>query len=285
MHDRMTRLARPGATPVLCIPGFATNSNIVAVHPDGESLFDHLYAAGFDAWRVELYGDGIVPRALDEIPRAVEHVLAETGAERVHLVGGSLGGTLIYALLAHRPELAVDKVVALASPLDWVVKPPWIAAFGRLGPVLSRVPMRGTRLQARLALPVAARLAPSLLRLYMNVDHVDIGNSDVLFEIVEDPTPGMNAEVARWVRRGALVVEGVEVASALRGWDRPVLAVAGSGDGIAPPETCQSAVEVLPAGEYLLVGDPKDPWSHADLFVGRSARQHVFEPVAAFLRG
>ncbi len=285
MRQAMTRLARPGAPPVLCIPGFATNSNIVAVHPDGVSLFDHLHAFGFDAWRVELSADGLAARALDELPDAIRHVQAETGAERVHLVGGSLGGTLIYAALAHDPALPVDRVVALASPLDWVEKPPWIAAFGRLGPLLGRVPMRGTKLQARLALPLASRLAPGLLRIYLNVDHIDLERADVLFSIVEDPTPGMNLEISRWVRNGHLVVRGLAIGRAAASWPRPVLVVTGNGDGIAPPATCATAVAAFPGGEHLAVGRPDDPWSHADLFVGHTARAEVFEPAAQFLAG
>src|SRR5262245_12554398 len=101
-----------GAEPVLLVPGVASNRFNMDLS-DQRSLARFLAEAGHDTWCVELRGRGLStkPRlftrfrwdwSFDEyveqdLPVAIDEVLRATRAERIHLVGFSLGGAVVYA--------------------------------------------------------------------------------------------------------------------------------------------------------------------------------------------
>ena len=66
----------------------------------------------------------------------------------------------------------------------------------------------------------------------------------------------------------------------------PVLCIIGDADGIVPPAAALAALGVLghDAVDVLEVGDDRDGYAHADLFIAREARERVFEPMRAWLR-
>jgi len=286
---------RGDGEPVLMVPGFAMNPFILGFHPRGRSLMEHMHDAGFDPWSVELRGlgrnkggdrrqIGLSERALVDLPTAIQHVRERTGAERVHLVGCSLGGSIVYGMLANSPEEAVGKVISIGGPLWWKDPPTVVRAFSLLGPVLGRLPMRGTRQLARSAVPVLTRFAPSLLRLYINPQNVDLSQPDELVKTVENPAPRINRQLAAWIRHGRLRIGGLDIVLGVDRVKNPLLLVTGSGDGIAPVSACAPVLEAWGGPTEHLHVDGQHPWSHGDLFIGHEAEQKVFEPMAAFLR-
>ena len=281
--------------PVLMVPGFAMNPFILGFHPRGKSFMHFVRDAGFDAWSVELRGlgrnkggrrrdVGLAERALLDRPRAIQHVRERTGAERVHLVGCSLGGSLVYTLLAHEPDAPIGHVISMGGPLWWKDPPALVRAFSRLGPVIGRVPMRGTRHLARAALPVISRTAPFLLKLYLNPDNVDLSQPDELVKTVENPAPRINRQLAAWIRAGRLNLKGLDIVEGVGKVHNPLLLVTGSGDGIAPASACVPVLEAWGGRSQHLHVDGPHPWAHADLFIGHEAETKVFQPVVDFLR-
>jgi len=213
-------------------------------------------------------------------------VRLETGQDKVDLVGCSLGATMVYAYLAHHTEdHGVGQVIAMGGPLRW--DDPHLAvriAFSsaRLAGLL---PVKGTRLLARAALPLLVRV-PSLLGLYMNADRIDLSRADQLVNTVEDPVPFINRQVARWIKAGDLIVGGVNVTHALPRVVGPdVLCVLANRDGIVPPAAARSVETILGADRVhvLEVGEDDAWYAHADLFIGDSCQQDVFEPMRAWL--
>jgi pimeloyl-ACP methyl ester carboxylesterase len=199
-------------------------------------------------------------------------------------VGCSLGGALLYTMLAHSPQAPVGRLVAVASPLRWETRHPLVQLFSALGPLLGRVPVRGSRPAARVGLPVLGRLAPGLLSLYLTAEKLDFSAADELVRTVENPHAHINRQLAAWIRRRDLVVEGLNVREALARVENPLLLITASDDGIVPPRTAQSVLAAIGGvAEHLHVGGPGDPWSHVDLFVGRGARERVYRPVADWL--
>ena len=84
--------------PVLIVHSLVSRSYILDLRP-GNSLVEYLTAAGLDVymldWGVpdELDADNDLERYVDfYLPRAVEAVLRESGAEEVTLMGYCLGG-------------------------------------------------------------------------------------------------------------------------------------------------------------------------------------------------
>lgn len=289
----------PARRPVVLVPGYAMNSFILGFHPGGQSLVEYLAADGLDVWTADLRGQGASRRAgwrrgtfglrqlaLDDLPRSLARVRAETGHSSVDVVGCSLGASMVYAYLAHHPhDHGVGHVIAMGGPLRWE-DPHLLLRVAFSSPRLAGLlPVKGSRLLARAALPVL-RNVPALLGLYMNADRIDLSRVDRIVNTVEDPVPFINRQMARWIQDGDLKVGGLNVTDALpqvRGPD--VLCVLANGDGIVPPSVARSVQDVLGHArvDVLEVGDASHRYAHADLFIGDSCQRDVFEPMRAWL--
>src|SRR5262245_23421130 len=111
--------------PVLLVHGFGQNR--YAWHLPARSLANHLARAGFDVFNLDLRGHGRsrhfgarAPRHVDDyitedLPYAVEEVLAQSGKRPTFIVGHSLGGLVSYAAA---PSLAggVAGIASIGSP-------------------------------------------------------------------------------------------------------------------------------------------------------------------------
>lgn len=290
----------PGRNPIALIPGYAMNSYILGFHPSGPSMVEHLVGAGFEVWTANLRGQGgsrptgtparygLGELALVDLPRVFDHILEETatGAERVDPIGCSLGGSLVYAWLAHHPvDHRCGRVVAIGGPLRWDHVSPLLRGAFVSGHLAGAVPIVGTRRMAALALPVLKRI-PGALSMYMNVDGIDLANIGSLVQTVDDPVPYINRQLARWIRDRDLRVRGVDVLAGLRNVeDAQFLAILANRDGIVPPSAARSIVGAVGEARatVLEIGTEANWYAHADLFIGRSAVRDVFEPLERWL--
>lgn len=282
--------------PVLIIPGYGMNDFIFRFHPTGASLIGHLAAGGLDVWSANLRGQGrsrpttrhpdrygLAEQALEDLPAAIDFVRAQTGAERVHLIGCSLGATLVYGYLAHHPDAPVGAIVSMGGPLRWAALHPLLRAAFRSSRLAGALPIRGTRSLAGAVLPIARRIPP-LLTIYMTPRRIDLSRADELVQTVEDPVPQLNAELARWFRRVDLELAGRNVTAALGAVDRRVLCVVARQDGIVPPAAALAVCEAMPGRvDVLAVGDEARRYAHADLFISEGVQQDVFEPMLQWL--
>jgi len=291
--------AEPAARPVLIVPGYGMNSYIFGFHPQGDSMVECLAARGLEVWTVDLRGQGrsirargnnrygMAELAIEDLGAAIAHVLANTatGARTVDIVGCSLGTALMFAHLACVPDAPVHALVSMAGLVTWMGAHPVVRfAFG--SPLLmGLMRMRNTRQLARFALPVVARVAPSLLSVYLNERSTDLSQTAKMVQTVEDPHPIINREIAEWLKRGDLVIRGVNVSRKLPSMNHPFFCVVANDDGIVLPVTSRHTYDVIgsPIKRLLLVGDPEQPIAHADLFLCNGAQDRVFAPVADFL--
>lgn len=293
-------LAR-GRRPVVMIPGYAMNTFILAFHPDGDSMVEYLVRDGFEVWTANLRGQGDSRRldgagrygfgelALTDLPRVFDFVRDNSEAEVTELdaIGCSLGASLLYAYLAHHADdHGLGALVAIGGPLRWDATHPLMRfAFGNPR-IAGAARIRGTRRMARIALPLLKRV-PKVLSLYMHADMVDMSQVDQLVKAVEDPVPHLNRQISWWMKQKDLRVGGLNVTQGLaRVRGLPVLCIIGNADGIVPPAAALSVRGVLghDAVDVLEVGDDRDGYAHADLFIAREARERVFEPMRAWLR-
>jgi polyhydroxyalkanoate synthase len=111
--------------PVLLVHGFAQNR--YAWHLPARSFANHLAAAGFDVFNLDLRGHGrsrhfgsrrahgVEDYVTEDLPAAVEEVQALSGRRPVWIVGHSLGGLVGYA---SAPMLAgaVGGIASIGSP-------------------------------------------------------------------------------------------------------------------------------------------------------------------------
>jgi pimeloyl-ACP methyl ester carboxylesterase len=298
-RHRMPGQVDPARRPLVLVPGYAMNSFILGFHPRGDSLIEYLTRHGHDVWTADLRGQGASVRdawrrgtfglrqlALEDLPRSLARVRLETGQDKVDLVGCSLGATMVYAYLAHHTEdHGVGQVIAMGGPLRWDDPHPAVRIAFSSARLAGLLPVKGTRLLARAALPLLVRV-PALLGLYMNADRIDLSRADQLVNTVEDPVPFINRQVARWIKAGDLIVGGVNVTHALPRVVGPdVLCVLANRDGIVPPAAARSVETILGADRVhvLEVGEDDAWYAHADLFIGDTCQQDVFEPMRAWL--
>lgn len=289
----------PQRRPVLIVPGYGMNDFIFGWHPQGRDMVRCLAETGLEVWVVTLRHQGRSRRtarpapppglrayALEDLPAAVQGVLSHSHsqADRVDLVGASLGGTVAYAHLALSDEHQVATLIAIGAPLQWITLHPLLAVAFRSRRLARVLPMAGVRHTARAAFPLLARV-PGVLSLYMNTDHVDLRQASELSRTVDDPHPVVNRDIAQWVRDRDVVIDGVRVSEALAEVRLPLLVLLANRDGISPPDAVLSARDAWGGQdvEVLEVGTPEDWYAHADLFIAPEAPQRVFEPMAAWL--
>lgn len=289
----------PGSRPVLIVPGYGMNSYIFGFHPRGPSMIDCLSARGLEVWTVDLRGQGrsirargnnrygLADLAIEDLGTAIAHVLAhtKTGATSVDIVGCSLGTALAFAHVAAVPSAPVHALVSMAGLVTWRAAHPLVRfAFGSPR-LVGLMRIRNTRRLARFALPLLTKVAPSLLSVYLNEGSTDLTQASKLVQTVEDPHPVINREIAEWIKRGDLVVRGVNVSRKLPELTHPFFCIVANDDGIVLPETSRHTYDVIGSEtkRLLVVGDPEQPIAHADLFLFTGAQERVFAPLADFL--
>lgn len=292
----------PVARPLLVVPGYGMNSYIFGFHPKGPSLVETLAARGLEVWTIDFRGQGrsirgrgtnrygLAELAVDDLGVAIAHVLANTatkhhGPAKLDLVGCSLGTALSFAHVACVPDAPVYAIVSMAGLVTWRAAHPVVRlAFGspRLASLMR---MKNTRRLVRVGLPVVAKVAPSLLSIYLNTTSTDVSQAARMAQTVEDPHPVINREISEWMRRGDLIVRGVNVSRKLPELTHPFLCVVAAHDGIVLPETSRHTYDVIGSTtkKLLMVGDDDQPIAHADLFVCTGAQERVFAPIADFV--
>jgi pimeloyl-ACP methyl ester carboxylesterase len=290
----------PHARPILIVPGYGMNSFIFGYHPRGTSLERHLAEAGFEVWAMDLRGQGDSARlrrdagalslrnyALVDLSSSIDAVLAatRTDADKVTLLGASLGGSIAFGHLALTPPKQVGGLVAMGAPLRWVEIHPVVRFVFSSPAVAGSLRLSNTRQLMRSLVPILLR-APLLLSFYMNTATIDMRAVHELTRTVEDPQPAINRDIAIWLRDRDLVLDGVNVTDALANVRVPLLVVLSNKDGIVPEPTALSVIDAWGGDEVevLRVGDAANWYAHANLFVADDAPELVFDPVVAWLR-
>lgn len=290
----------PDTQPLLIVPGYGMNSFIFSYHPRGTSMERCLAEGGYEVWALDLRGQGhskpdkvragvgnLVNYATVDLPAAIDRVLGatKTTAHRLTLIGCSLGGSIAYGYLAHDKKPRVSRMIAMGAPLRWTEIHPLIRVAFSSPAIAGSFRMSGTRTLVRGAFPILERL-PSLLALYMNSATIDTRCMNEMAETVEDPDPVVNRDIAVWMRDRDLKLRGVNVTEAMRKQTMPLLVVVSNQDGIVPESTATVAADVWGGDdvEILRVGDARNWYAHANLFLADDAPRLVFDPIIRWLR-
>jgi alpha-beta hydrolase superfamily lysophospholipase len=287
--------------PVFIVPGYGMNSFIFHYHPSGRSLAATLADRGHEVFTVDLREQGrarkVTPGkqgryglselALVDFAKAIDAARAHTVAKHseIDLLGASLGGTITMLYRTQAPNPAPGRVVLLGSPIRWTSVHPLLKLLFGSPSLAGAVELKKTRALAGLALPVAARLAPWALKIYMNTDATDLTHYSEMVNTVEDPSRFVNKEIAQWIKTRDLVVNGRNLTDDVARFSEPLCTIFANGDGIVPKETATFAHYHAKSNRKVLIeaGDRAVPYSHADMFIGREASRQVFDPLIAFL--
>ena len=288
-----------GTRPVIIVPGYGMNSFIFGFHPAERSLEATLAHHGLVVYAADLRGQGrsraeegtsdeygMAELAIDDVGAVIDHVRAREGADKVDLIGCSLGTSLAFGHLAHRGSDKVGSFVSLGGLVRWVEVPPVLKVAFAWPALVGMVKMQNTRKFARHALPFVTRTFPRLLSLYVNASSSDLARAAEMVQTVEDPHAGINREIAEWIARRDLILRGVNVSAAIESMNNPLLCVVAKEDGIVPEVTSRDVYDRIGADDKELLvigGDAARPIAHADLFLSKGAEQRVFSPIAKFL--
>ncbi|MBX3269558.1 MAG: alpha/beta hydrolase [Sandaracinaceae bacterium] len=292
----------PSRGAVILVHGYAQNR--YTWHSTKRSFVNYLADDGWDVFNVDLRGHGRsrrfgapFPRTLDDyiredMPAFVEEARELSGHERVFLVGHSMGGLISYFSGATRLRERVRGITSIGSPY----------VFGRgsallvgLRELAAAVGWTGL-LDANPALPL--RVVGQHLgrqRSLWNARHLplpirawapDTVEPEVLEEYLartfDRSTLAVALDIFRAGRNdGFKSVDGmIDYSTAFEILDRPLLVVAGTEDGLAPPESVRPAYDRSRSSDKTYRAFP---FGHIDLVVGKEATRTVWPLVRNWL--
>jgi pimeloyl-ACP methyl ester carboxylesterase len=292
-----------GVEPVVLIHGIGANHYNFDLTEDC-SLARALSSAGFDVWVVELRGRGWSTRprlfsrfrydwSFDEyvsqdLPAAIGCVKQATGADRVRLVGFSLGGMAMYAYLADAARAAeVTTAVAIGAPVGFRFQARYLG-----GRVLRNLRWLRHQLWMRMLAPVAGYWNPKLVRLLQNPENIDGA-------VLRRALVNMACNFARnellqfgdWLLNDTFrsLDHRRNYREELMRISVPMLSVAGARDLLAPPEAVKAAYDAVASADkrFVIAGRAhgfRANYGHEDLLLGRHARQEIYPLVVQWLR-
>ncbi len=284
---------------VLLVHGFGQNR--YAWHSSKRSLSTYLAASGWDVFNADLRGTGrsrrfgaqqamwMTEHIHEDLPSCAREALRLSRAKRLFLVGHSMGGILSYVAAASVLRREVAGVATLGSPYR----------FGE-GSNLLRVfsgALRGLRVtgvfDSNPTLPIRlvgnhlykrrrvwdTRVIPFPIRPWMPGSIEDEVLDEYLSRAFDWTTLGIAFDIFR-VGYGAMVKDRSDVRTAFEHLDKPLLVIAGSEDGLAPPSSVRPAYDrsrsrdktyrVFPAG-------------HADLVLGKASPTTIWPALLHWL--
>ena len=293
--------------PVVLCHGLA--SNRVTFDLDGEvSLARRLARLGFDVFSLELRSHGASEPArltgarrwgfsfddylASDVPAAIDAVRAQTGAARVHWIGHSMGGILLYAHLASGGAGSIASGVAIGSSMDYSAATSGFHAalglrrYAGLSPVIPLgaalalsapwTGRSGTALERFNLWP--ENVAPRLVRrLHARAFHsVSTG---VLLQLATAFEPGG----LRSRDRSRSYMDDLRAASVTT----PVLALAGDRDAQCTVEAAAVPLSALAGPTRLAPFGVQhghgSHYGHFDLIIGRNASTEVWPTIEGWL--
>lgn len=288
--------------PILFCHGFMSNQFNFAL-PAGDAIVNYLARCGYDCWTIDLRGaassvppfgrnrgePGVDDHLLYDIPAAVKYIQNVTGFEKVHYIGHSMGGMLLYAYDAIYGDAGIADAVTFGSPIGF-------QGFTMLNPrpllMLRKASGSVFRFGQRLLVQVLLALRPNLHMIPVNWKNMDPRLDGLaLFNMVEIPPipvseQMMNAALSRsWrVKSGE-----VDVFAHLPELRVPLFAVFGGGDPFVRVAHCEEFFQKLAnSDKQLLVLSRKNgycaDYNHVDLVMGRECAKEVFPQVEQWLR-
>ncbi len=281
----------PGASgePVILAHGLCADPSAFDYRPE-RSLARHLQAAGYEVWLLEHRGGAgsVAPRGArgfdfddiveHDLPAAIDRVRQVSGAPRVHWVGHSMGGQLLYAWLAHGGAADIASAVTLCAPVRFAAsrsRARVAAAVARLLPPGLAIPVRAL---AQAAAPLADDAGP------FAADTEGPLFRGTMVHGVTDLASGLVRQAARWVETGTLCDrhDRVDYVEALRGLRLPILVLGAEGDRVCPAPQARAVLDALDPAETRWIG-LDEGWGHLDPLLGRRAPEVVYPAVADWL--
>ncbi len=294
------RRGRTSGEPVFLLHGAGVNHKNFT-EPEGACLVDELVARGFDVWaldtrvcrsskpaferkREDATLDDVL---LQDIPAAIRYIRKTTSYGRVHWVGHSLGGMMLYAYLQHWGNDFLASGTTLGSPLGFVgtniriKRVPWPTR---------KYPHEMTNiLRALIPLLYYTGIRTILFPINTRNLHPRLGPGN-LFHVVEDPMPKAMDQLLQWAstRTWTMLDGKLDVLAGFKTMDLPLFTLFAPRDPFVPAATARPFFESLPNPDKRFAMLAKDAgcqndYDHCDMAFGVDSPRAVFEPIARWI--
>lgn len=233
----------------------------------------------------------------DDVPAVMNFIRNSTKPKdgKMHAIGHSMGGILLYALIASQKQnCGLSSVVTLASSVDYSASDSSLKMLLPLANPAQRLNVPAVPLGALMAAmhPIASTSSYASTWLSAQVSARDMMEPKLFKKLVLNNFCTIPAKLLLQLttafqskglrnRTGAFCFK-----DHLCTTTTPVLAIAGDKDLICPPSAVLDTVKALPENlvEYKLFGGENEiHYGHYDLVGGRLARKEVFPCVMDFL--
>jgi len=285
--------------PVLLCHGLGANRLAFDVDKQA-SLALHLANQGYDVYALDLRGHGKSqkPRAFSDkrwgwgfndychkdLPAAIDHILQQTGKPKLHYIGHSMGGVLLYSRAAVQ-DPRIQSAITIGSSLDYSGTDSIfhsLIKFKALGNLLPAIPVHWPSLFSSWGAKYSEKLIDSVLvnppnvnlNLYRKMAAVTLHpvSSKVLFDLAGS----INGE-------GLLAPDGSRYSTLLkdRGYPFPILSLAGAADKQCPPVAAKRF-----GTQHLIFGKTfghAHDYGHDDLIMGKNAKYETWPEIITWL--
>lgn len=288
--------------PVLLVHGMGANQNNFT-YPAGGCLVDYLSAKGYDCWTLDLRGcrssEPPFERTrnevcmedffMEDLPAVVQHILKTTGYPRLHWIGHSMGGMLLYAFVQAHGSNLLASGTTLGSPINFNDAsdnvPLWLVGFGEKCPRLAgniirgAIPiLKGLHIPQS-AFPVNMRNLPAT----MHISH--------FVNMIEDPLPKLMNQVRYWIKnKQYTLLDGkLDITEGLLDFPVPLLAFYATVDPfINAPRALKVFNDIKIEDKRAFTCGKKEghveDYGHCDLAFGKSAKTEIFTPILEWLQ-
>ena len=230
-----------------------------------------------------------------DVPAAIRFVLGETGRQRVHWVGHSMGGMIMLAYLGHNPGRKTEQLNSfvgigspmvifqpLSEPFEFLLEQQTTLAVGSL--------ILGSSAPATLG-AIFGNLDTPRDKLFYNATNIHGAILRSLFQRAEEEMgPSQFKQLMEMVRteRFRSLDKGVDYTGQLGQVKTPTLLVAGTVDNMATPGAVRYAWRNLGSEdkEFELFGrvnSHHNDYGHNDLVIGEHVLKEVYPAILEWL--
>ena len=286
-------------TPVLVVMSLISRSYILDLYP-GTSFVQSLRDNGFDPYLLDWgipdeldAGNGLSTYVDELLPDAIDAVLDSSDADEVNLIGYCYGGLLSLLLGAAHPDLPVNSLITMATPVDF-------SEMGMFGRMLDE-----GRLEPEDLLDETGNVPPEVMRNAFRVlkPTADLTQYAVLWEKLWDskqmegfqvmgqwtrdhiPFPGKAfRETVDIMRDGSLVNDRVRLDGrllSLKDVTWPLLNIVASKDHIVPAGAALPVCDLVGSAQAETL---ELPAGHVGLVMGKAAAATTLPQIYAWLK-
>jgi len=294
---------------VILVHGLATNRYDIDFPDPRLSLARYLFKKGFDVWVIELRGAGksyqrnLLRRYLNfryrwtfddhvfkDLPVLVSHIQKATGAKKLHWVGHSLGGTLIYAAIETLGNGVCASGVTIGAAMSAEARSGIIKFLLRLDLLYKSIPALPVKTVAKALLPFSRQVIPLEDNYYFSADNMDPQTLRTAMKMaLENVSTTLFLQMHDWYRKDHFTsLDGFSFRDHLKDIKAPFLVCAGSVDGLTPSPDVHTAFRRISSKDKKFIEFGKEQGSrteygHVDLILGKNAPREVYPVIADWL--